>query len=134
MTARILVVDDEGNIRRMLGALLDEKGYEVHETESGVAAVGACETMDPDVVLLDLVMTPGPGGLEVLDQLAQARPGLPVIMMSGKATLADAVRAIKLGAFQFLEKPLTPEAVLVTVKAALELSRARAQARAAQRE
>ncbi len=134
MTARVLVVDDEGNMRRMLRALLEEEGYEVYEAEGGLSAVGACETADPDVVLLDLVMAPGPGGLEVLDALAQARPGLPVVMMSGKATLAGAVRAIKLGAYQFLEKPLTPEAVLVTVKAALDLSRARAQARAAQRE
>jgi two-component system nitrogen regulation response regulator NtrX len=85
---------------------------------------------DPDVILLDLLMPPGPDGLETLTRLRERGRLTPVIMMSGKAQLTDAVRAVKLGAFQFLEKPLTPEAVLVTVRAALELDRTRAQNRA----
>ena len=129
MTARILIVDDESNIRRMLAALLRAEGFDVAEAPGGNQALLALDDVAPDLVLLDLVMPPGPGGLETLEQLKTREPGLPVIMMSGKAQLNDAVRAIKVGAFQFLEKPLTPEAVLVTIKSALELTRAQAEAR-----
>jgi two-component system nitrogen regulation response regulator NtrX len=128
--ARILLVDDEANIRRMLGALLRSEGFAVTEAPNGNAALLLMEQMDPDVVLLDLLMPPGPDGLETLTQLRDQGRTAPVIMMSGKAQLTDAVRAVKLGAFQFLEKPLSPEAVLVTLRAALELNRARAENRA----
>jgi two-component system nitrogen regulation response regulator NtrX len=88
------------------------------------------EEADPDVVLLDLMMPPGPDGLETLTRMRDRGRLAPVIMMSGKAQLTDAVRAVKLGAFQFLEKPLSPEGVLVTVRAALELNRTQAENRA----
>ncbi|HYF39383.1 MAG TPA: sigma-54 dependent transcriptional regulator, partial [Gemmatimonadales bacterium] len=132
--ARILLVDDESNIRRMLGALLRSEGFTVTEAPNGNAALLLIEEMDPDVVLLDLLMPPGPDGLETLTRLRDQGHTAPVIMMSGKAQLTDAVRAVKLGAFQFLEKPLSPEAVLVTLRAALELNRARAENRALQEE
>ncbi|MDQ3138943.1 MAG: sigma-54 dependent transcriptional regulator [Gemmatimonadota bacterium] len=132
MTARsqILLVDDETNIRRMLAALLREEGFTVAEAPNGNAALLQIDDVDPDVMLLDLLMPPGPDGLETLAALRERGRHLPVIMMSGKAQLTDAVRAVKLGAFQFLEKPLGPEAVLVTVRAALELDRTRAENRA----
>jgi two-component system nitrogen regulation response regulator NtrX len=130
MTARILIVDDEANIRRMLGALLRAEQFEVAEAQGGNQALLALEEVRPDLVLLDLVMPPGPGGLDTLARLRERDPGLPVIMMSGKAQLNDAVQAVKLGAFQFLEKPLTPEAVLVTIRSALELTRTQAENRA----
>ena len=132
MTARsqILLVDDETNIRRMLAALLREEGFTVAEAPNGNAALLQLEEIDPDVVLLDLLMPPGPDGLETLVSLRERGRSTPVIMMSGKAQLTDAVRAVKLGAFQFLEKPLAPESVLVTVRAALELNRTRAENRA----
>jgi len=76
------------------------------------------------------MMPPGPDGLETLTRIRERGRSAPVIMMSGKAQLTDAVRAVKLGAFQFLEKPLSPEGVLVTVRAALELNRTRAENRA----
>jgi two-component system nitrogen regulation response regulator NtrX len=129
-TAEILLVDDEANIRRMLGALLRSEGFTVTEAASGNAALLALEETEPDVVLLDLLMPPGPDGLETLTLMRDRGRTAPVIMMSGKAQLTDAVRAVKLGAFQFLEKPLTPESVLVTVRAALELNRTRAENRA----
>src|SRR3989442_1621689 len=75
------------------------------------------------------MMPGGPDGLATLAQLKRTAPDVPVVMMSGKANLADAVRATKLGAFQFLEKPLTPEGVLTTLRAALELSRTLAENR-----
>jgi two-component system nitrogen regulation response regulator NtrX len=127
--AQVLLVDDEANIRRMLGALLRDEGFTVAEAPNGNAALLQLDQVDPDVILLDLLMPPGPDGLETLSRIRELR-STPVIMMSGKAQLTDAVRAVKLGAFQFLEKPLTPESVLVTVRAALELNRTRAENRA----
>ncbi|MEO7985038.1 MAG: sigma-54 dependent transcriptional regulator [Gemmatimonadales bacterium] len=134
MPAQVLLVDDEVNIRRMLGALLREAGITVAEAPNGNAAILQIDDVDPDVILLDLLMPPGPDGIETLVRLRERGRTMPVIMMSGKAQLTDAVRAVKLGAFQFLEKPLTPESVLVTVRAALELNRARAENRALQAE
>jgi two-component system nitrogen regulation response regulator NtrX len=129
MSPRVLLVDDEANIRKMVGALLQAEGFETAEAPNGTAALAAVEDRAPDAILLDLMMPPGPDGLATLEQLKQRAPDVPVVMMSGKATLADAVRATKLGAFQFLEKPLTPEGLLVAVRSAVELSRARAENR-----
>jgi two-component system, NtrC family, nitrogen regulation response regulator NtrX len=131
---QILLVDDEANIRRMLGALLQSEGFTVTEAPNGNTALLQLDELDPDVVLLDLLMPPGPDGLETLSRMQERGDAPPVIMMSGKAQLVDAVRAVKLGAFQFLEKPLSPEAVLVTVRAALELNQTRAENRALQAE
>jgi two-component system nitrogen regulation response regulator NtrX len=130
MSPRVLLVDDEANIRRMLGALLQAEGFETAEAANGNAALAALEATAPDAVLLDLMM-PGAGldGMGTLEQLKRRAPDVPVVMMSGKASLTDAVRATKLGAFQFLEKPLTPEGVLVALRSALELSRTRAENR-----
>ena len=127
---QVLLVDDEANIRRMLAALLRSEGFTVSEAPNGNAALLLLDEADPDVVLLDLMMPPGPDGLETLTRIRERGRSAPVIMMSGKAQLTDAVRAVKLGAFQFLEKPLSPEGVLVTVRAALELNRTRAENRA----
>jgi two-component system nitrogen regulation response regulator NtrX len=132
--AQVLLVDDEANIRRMLAALLRDEGFTVAEAPNGNAALLRLDEVDPDVILLDLLMPPGPDGLATLSSLQERGRNIPVIMMSGKAQLADAVRAVKLGAFQFLEKPLAPESVLVTVRAALELNRTRAENRALQAE
>ena len=130
MTSRILIVDDEANIRRMLGALLRAEGFDVADAANGNAALLAFDERQPDAILLDLMMPPGPDGIATLEKIRERDPVTPVIMMSGKAQLNDAVRAIKHGAFQFLEKPLTPEAVLVTLQAALELTRTQAENRA----
>ena len=122
--ASILIVDDEANIRRMLGGLLTAEGHHVRTAGDGADALAVATEEPPDVVLLDLAL-PDTDGLMVLEALRRARPSLPVVMMSGRATLTDAVRATKLGAFHFIEKPLTPEAVLLTVEGAIELGRAR---------
>ena len=129
MSPRILLVDDEVNIRKMVGALLESEGFETAEAPDGNAAVARIGEDPPDAVLLDLMMPPGPDGLATLEQIKKKLPHVPVVMMSGKAGLADAVRATKLGAFQFLEKPLTPEGVLVALRGALELGRAQAENR-----
>src|SRR5437870_7398603 len=127
MSPRVLLVDDESNIRRMVGALLQSEGLEAVEAADGNAAMVRLAEDAPDVVLLDLMMPPGPDGLATLEQIRKRAPHVPVVMMSGKANLADAVRATKLGAFQFLQKPLTPEGVLVALRSALELGRTLAE-------
>ncbi len=129
MSARVLLVDDEANIRKMVGALLQAEGFETAEAANGNLALSALAGGAPDVILLDLMMPGGPDGLETLEQLKRRAPDVPVVMMSGKASLTDAVRATKLGAFQFLEKPLTPEGVLVAIRGALELGRTLAENR-----
>jgi two-component system nitrogen regulation response regulator NtrX len=126
----ILLIDDEANIRRMLGALLKAEGFEVVEAGNGNAALIALETLEPDAAFCDLMMPPGPDGLATLEAMRARGLEAPVIMMSGKAQLSDAVRATQLGAFQFLEKPLAPESVLVTLRAALELRRTQLENRA----
>src|SRR5918998_663052 len=88
---------------------------------------------EPNAVLMDLYMD-GDSGLDALPRLREAAPHLPVIMMSGRASLADAVKATRLGAFHFIEKPLTPEAVLLTLGSALELRKTRELNRALQEE
>jgi two-component system nitrogen regulation response regulator NtrX len=126
--ASVLVVDDEPNIRRMLAALLTAEGYEVHEAADGQSAIEIAKS-DPDVVLLDLMMPGSLDGMTTLQKLRERDPELPVIMMSGRAALSDAVRATRLGAFNFLEKPLTPESVVLSTAAAAELRRTRRAAR-----
>jgi two-component system nitrogen regulation response regulator NtrX len=120
----ILIIDDEGNLRRMLRALLEAEGYAVREADSAESGIREVQRAAPEAILLDL-MLPGMSGLEALPRIGDLAPGVPVVMMSGRATLGDAVQATRLGAFHFIEKPLTPEAVLLTVRGALEVSRAR---------
>ncbi len=129
----ILIIDDEGNIRRMLRALLEEEGYSVRDADSAEAGLEELKREAPEAILLDL-MLPGMSGLEALPRIGDICPGIPVVMMSGKATLGDAVQATRLGAFHFIEKPLSPEAVLLTVRGALEVSRARDLTRALREE
>jgi two-component system nitrogen regulation response regulator NtrX len=124
MPASVLIVDDEPNIRRMLGSLLRAEGYQTREAGNARAALAEVQGQEPDAVLMDLYMD-GDTGLDALPRLREAAPDLPVIMMSGRASLGDAVKATKLGAYHFIEKPLTPEAVLLTLASALELRKSR---------
>ncbi len=130
----VLIVDDEPNIRRMVGALLAGEGYEVRDAADGASGLAAARAAEPDVALVDLMMPGAVDGLGMLERLREQLPDLPVVMMSGRAALGDAVRATKLGAFTFLEKPLTPEGVLLALGSALELRRARQEARALREE
>jgi two-component system, NtrC family, nitrogen regulation response regulator NtrX len=122
--AAILIVDDEANIRRLLASLLTAEGHTVRTAATGEDGLSSVGDDEPDVVLLDLAL-PGASGLEVLAALRTTHPALPVVMMSGRASLHDAVRATRIGAFHFIEKPLSAEAVLLTVGSAIELRRAR---------
>lgn len=121
----VLIVDDEPNIRRMVGALLGSEGFEVHDAPDAATGLAKAAEVDPDLVLLDLMMPNPADGLELLEKLRERSPDLPVVMMSGRAGLGDAVKATRLGAVNFLEKPLTPEGVLLALSGALELRQAR---------
>jgi two-component system nitrogen regulation response regulator NtrX len=125
----ILIIDDEPNIRRMVGALLATEGFTAIDAADGVIGLERATQHEPDVVLLDLMIPGAMDGMAVLGKLRERYPDIPVVMMSGRAGLSDAVRATKLGAFNFLEKPLSPEGVLLTLRSALELRNARREAR-----
>src|SRR6478672_6106446 len=113
----------------MVGALLTAEGHQVIDAGSGADGVARADEEDPDVVLLDLMMPGSLDGMATLQHLKEKHADLPVIMMSGRAGLSDAVTATKLGAVNFLEKPLTPEGVLFAVSSALELRQSRGVAR-----
>jgi two-component system nitrogen regulation response regulator NtrX len=121
----VLIIDDEANIRRMVGALLAAEGYEVRDAQDGASGLARAMEAEPDVLLLDLMMPGELDGLATLERVREIAPDVPVVMMSGRAGLGDAVKATKLGAFNFLEKPLSPESVLLALSSALELRQAR---------
>jgi two-component system nitrogen regulation response regulator NtrX len=125
----VLIVDDEPNIRRMVGALLAAEGYEVRDAADGASGLARAIEAEPDVLLLDLMMPGELDGLATLARVRESVPDVPVVMMSGRAGLSDAVKATKLGAFNFLEKPLSPESVLLALSSALDLRQARREAK-----
>ncbi len=130
MGARILIVDDEPNILSTLRRALELEGYKVEVAGAGRVALEKAKSAPFDAALLDVAM-PEMDGLTVLRHLRDGWPSLPVIMMSGNATLATAVEATKLGAVDFLEKPLTTDKVLITVQNALKLARLERETEAA---
>lgn len=124
MSNTILVVDDERDIRESLRGILEEENYKVLLAESGEACLEQLKKRACEVVLLDIWL-PGIDGLEVLERVKQIEDGPEVIMISGHGTIETAVRATKLGAFDFLEKPLSLEKTLILIKNAVEAHRLR---------
>jgi two-component system nitrogen regulation response regulator NtrX len=122
LRGRVLVVDDERNIRRTLRMVLEGEGAEVLEAATGEEALAILADANQTIgaLLMDVLM-PGASGLDVLRKLAEdhGRPPLPVIMISGHASVEDAVKATRLGAFDFFEKPLERDRVIVSVRNAL---------------
>ncbi len=119
MAATILIVDDEESIRTSVAEILSDEGYRSRVAGSGEGALGAIAAGVPDLVLLDVSM-PGRDGIEILEQLSAGWPELPVIMMSGYSTIELAVRATHLGAYDFLEKPLSCDKLLLAIRHGLE--------------
>ncbi len=121
MPTTVFIVDDEKNIRRTVRLVLEGEGYTVEEAASGEEALARLPEVDADVVLLD-VQLPGLSGHDVLEGMRKLTlPDLPtVIMISGHGTLSDAVRAVKGGAYDFMEKPLDRERLMVTLRNAVE--------------
>jgi len=122
MKSRILVVDDEAEIRRSVRMILEYEGFEVLEASSGPDGLAIAERESPDLVFLDIKM-PGMDGLDALQRIRASNEALPVVIISGHGTVSTAVEATKAGAFDFIEKPLTTERVLVTIRNALDRTR-----------
>src|SRR5262245_41662744 len=119
----ILIVDDEESIRRSLEGILSDEGFRTVLADGGDGAIALLSREEPlDLVLLDIAM-PGRDGLSVLAELRERWPHLPVVMMSGHGTIETAVRTTRLGAFDFIEKPLSIDKLLLTLGHAPELSR-----------
>jgi len=122
MKHRLLIVDDERNLCLMLGQMLELAGHLVESAETGEAALEFLDRESFDVVFLD-VRLPGIDGLKALSRIRDLHPTVSVIMMSGHGTIETAVRAVRQGAVDFLEKPLSRDQVLLTLDQALELQR-----------
>ncbi len=123
MGKNILLVDDEADIRKSLGGILGDEGFEVRGAANGAGAFAAIEEETPDLVILDIWMDGYEQGLEVLQRLRDEHPYLPVVMISGHGNVETAVKSTKMGAFDFIEKPLSYEKVLLTVNHALDYHR-----------
>ncbi|MGQ0713599.1 MAG: sigma-54-dependent transcriptional regulator [Gemmatimonadaceae bacterium] len=119
MSRRILVVDDEKGIRQALGQLLEYEGYDVKTAGNAVDAIAEYERFRPHLVFMDVKMA-GIDGLEALKRLKQSDANAVVVMISGHGTIQTAVEATQLGAYDFLEKPLDTDRILVTLRNALE--------------
>src|SRR5579862_8373566 len=120
----ILIVDDESGIRQSLKGVLEDEGYKVHTTQDGEGCLETLRKRPFEVVLLD-VWLPGMDGLDALQRIKESDDSPEVVMISGHGTIETAVRATKLGAFDFLEKPLSLEKTLIVVKNAIEARRLR---------
>ena len=124
MTTRphLLVVDDEPGIRESLSSILQDEGYDVESVASAEEALQRASSGEIEVILLD-VWLPGMDGLEALSRLQASQRPPAVIMISGHGTIETAVRATKLGAFDFIEKPLSLEKIIVLVRNAIQQRR-----------
>ena len=123
-TMKALVIDDDESMRVGCTQVLSEDGYRVRTAENGVQGLEFAQKESFDLVILDLRM-PGMDGMDVLGKLKEYDPNVPVIVITGYVTIESAVEAMKRGAYDFLPKPFTPEALLTIAKRAAE-SRGRA--------
>jgi two-component system nitrogen regulation response regulator NtrX len=118
--SRILVVDDEEGIRRSLSGILSDEGIDITVASDGEEALTTLRARnDIDLVLLDIAM-PGRDGLQILEEITATWPKLPVLMMSGHGNIDTAVKATKLGAYTFIEKPISIEKLLLNIENALD--------------
>ena len=122
MRHTVLIVDDEESILRSVSDVLADEGFETVTATSANEALRRIERSPPDLILLDIAM-PGRDGLDALAEVRRVWPHLPVVMMSGHGTVETAVRATKLGAWDFLEKPLSYDKILLCVRHCLESAR-----------
>src|SRR4030066_2497139 len=119
MERKVLIVDDEERVVQSIAGVLEDEGFRVVAAKSGEEAIGTFQREIPDVTLLDIWM-PGMDGIEVLKRFKGISPDCQVIMISGHATISTAMAAVKLGAFDFIEKPISLDALLMTIRRALD--------------
>lgn len=115
----ILIVDDEEGIRESLSGILEDEGYDILTADSGEEAVRILRETSPDLIFLDIWLT-GMDGIKALQEIKAMKPDVPVIMISGHGSIELAVKATQTGAYDFLEKPLSLERVLLVSKRAIE--------------
>ena len=129
MRERILIVDDEAGVRASLSGILSDEGYRVDAVETGEAGVKAVESNRYELALLD-VWLPGIDGIETLSRIQAIDPDLPVVVISGHGTVETAVKAVRLGAADFIEKPLSLERILLAVSNSLRRRKLEQEVRA----
>ena len=124
MTTDILIVDDENDIRKLIKGILEDEGYSTRQANGSAKAYAEVEMRVPDILILDIWLQGSDhDGLEILKNVKKIHPHLPVIMISGHGTIETAVAAIKMGAYDFIEKPFKSDRLLLMIERALEVSR-----------
>ena len=121
----VLIIDDEESIRKTLAGVLADEGYETATAASGQEGLDLLQEAQPSIIMLDISMEPGIDGIETLRRIKEMRPELPVIMITGHGDIESAVKTIKMGAYDFIQKPLALEQVLLSVKHGLDDSKLR---------
>ncbi len=114
--AKVLIIDDEGPIRQVLAATLQDEGYVVQTAENGELGLARMREFQPEIVLLDIWMPGKLDGIAVLSEARRELPQIDIVMMSGHGTIETAVRATRLGAWDFIEKPLSMDKIIVTLQ------------------
>src|SRR5438445_4169029 len=121
MAHDILIVDDEADIRMLIAGVLKDEGYATREAADSGEALAAIQTRQPTLVILDIWLQNSPlDGIEILQQMQTDMPSVPVVMISGHGTIETAVEAIKIGAYDFIEKPFKSDRLLLVVARAIE--------------
>jgi len=120
----ILIVDDEADIRALVAGILDDEGYEAREAGDSDSAFAAVAARRPSLILLDIWLQGSRlDGIQMLEQLKREHPIVPVVIMSGHGTIETAVQAIKLGAYDFIEKPFKADRMILVIRRAIEAAR-----------
>ncbi|MBK18918.1 MAG: sigma-54-dependent Fis family transcriptional regulator [Rhodospirillaceae bacterium] len=126
MASDILVVDDESDIRHLIAEILRDEGFRCREADSSETALDAFESRIPDLIILDIwLQGSGMDGLALLEEIKSKSPDLPVIMISGHADIETAVNAIKIGAYDFIEKPFKADRLLLMAERAIDAAQLR---------
>jgi len=118
--AKILIVDDDVTFCLMLKTFLQKRGYEVEEAFSFSEGSKKLKKFSPDIILSDLRL-PDKDGIALLEMVMREQPQIPVVLMTGYADIRTAVQAMKMGAFEYVAKPITPDEILATISAALKV-------------
>ncbi|MFC6050740.1 response regulator, partial [Methylobacterium hispanicum] len=130
MSADILIVDDEADIRDLVAGILDDEGHRCRTAGGSDEALAAVEARRPHLVFLDIWLQGSRlDGLQVLDLIKAGHPDLPVVMISGHGNIETAVSAIKAGAYDFIEKPFKADRLILVAERALEASRLKREVR-----
>lgn len=124
MPIDILIVDDEDDIRKLIKGILEDEGFATRQANGSAKAYAEVDARVPDIMILDIWLQGSDhDGLEILKNIKAKHPHLPVIMISGHGTIETAVSAIKIGAYDFIEKPFKSDRLLLMIERAMEMSR-----------